>query len=571
MRQIKCKDIYKEETSRFIKSLKHFRETWTSSCFPWSESIFQYADDDFYFYRFAVESQEKASIVLLSNILYRVMEKYGKTVEKIDNLPFNFILFTDNEKLGYRFEDFYEYEDVNSILDKYGLDRAVILRPWKPGKAYERVSSVNKLYEKEKVKLKEELIHDFYINQFGEDEYEAFIDSIDDYLNVARETIGYQSIKLLSNMNLSSNKLFEEKLLAEWDYMNYRYQIINPNNKSVQNYLYILRNDTVFDNLEDMKKTYVDGELYKTIVGTNEYAESFITSEWLYHSLKGRKNFDYTSVISGYLKSIEQILHKIVMINIDNDCKISMKQSLLEKAFERDIKVFKSSVNGFRRLSENKDGNSYRFTKYPYIDFTTAQKEYMDSSIGTFEYFLRNNKNIFLKPEYSKLIADMVSCFRTECRNGFVHTHNLNDWSLVEKTRQNAIYLYFILLGSCIIPEEKKRELNILYNDKFDELCKKIREFKRYNVNFIFEYEDGKKQKLIYDFINNTTEYTNEGLEHYEELLFYKVEDFESALEKLDETIREEQIFYLTRDNLPRKIFGVHRKIRGFEIEEILF
>ncbi|MFR3614409.1 MAG: hypothetical protein ACLTVD_02880 [Streptococcus salivarius] len=113
--------------------------------------------------------------------------------------------------------------------------------------------------------------------------------------------------------------------------------------------------------------------------------------------------------------------------------------------------------------------------------------------------------------------------------------------------------------------------MNILYPDKFDELCKKICEFKRYNVNFIFEYEDGKKQKLIYDFINNTTEYTNEGIEHYEELLFYKVEDFESALEKLDETIREEQIFYLTRDNLPRKIFGVHRKIRGFEIVEILF
>ena len=165
----------------------------------------------------------------------------------------------------------------------------------------------------------------------------------------------------------------------------------------------------------------------------------------------------------------------------------------------------------------------------------------------------------------------MVSCFRTECRNGFFHTHNLRDWSLVEKTRNNAIYLYFVILGTCIIPEEKKHELAILDYDGFDNLCRKIREFKHYNVNFIFEYDDGKKQKLIYDFINNTAEYTDDGVEHYEKLLFYKVEDFEGALEQLDEGIRENQIFYLTRDNLPKKIFGVHRKMHDFRLEEITF
>ena len=126
------------------------------------------------------------------------------------------------------------------------------------------------------------------------------------------------------------------------------------------------------------------------------------------------------------------------------------------------------------------------------------------------------------------------------------------------------------MLGSCIIPKEKVGELGILAYDEFDELCRKIREFKHYNVRFIFEYEDGRQQKLIYDFINNTAEYTDDGVEHYEKLLFYLVDEFDGALEQLDEGIREDQIFYLTRDNLPSKIYGVHRSIRNHELEEIL-
>ena len=571
MRRINSRDIYKEEIDKSIKTLKHFREAWMrlSSTIP--KDLFQYADDDFYFYRFCINSQENETEKLLTNILYRVMEEYEIPVERPRNKLFSFILYENNEKIGYRFIDFYGDEDVNNILYEYNLDRAVILRTWKANREVEWISRENKQYQDQGLRLRVLSIHDFYKNQFGEEEYKAFIDSIGEYLEVAREIIGYQSIKFSSSMNLASRKLFEEKMLAEWDYLNYRYQIIDPNNKLIQNYLYILRNEILFDNIECMKKTYVTGKLYRTMLGANEYAESFITSEWLYYSLKGRRNFDYTAVISGYLKSIEQLLYKIVMFNIDNNCKISLKGNMLKKAYDEGITVFESSGKGFKKLSKNKDGTGYKFTRYPYIDFTSIQKEYFDSSIGTFEHFLRKNQDIFINPEYSKTIADMVSCFRTECRNGFFHTHNLRDWSLVEKTRNNAIYLYFVILGTCIIPEEKKHELAILDYDGFDNLCRKIREFKHYNVNFIFEYDDGKKQKLIYDFINNTAEYTDDGVEHYEKLLFYKVEDFEGALEQLDEGIRENQIFYLTRDNLPKKIFGVHRKMHDFRLEEITF
>ena len=76
MKRINCRDIYKEETERFIKSLKHFREAWMSSHSNWNEELFQYADDDYYFYRFCVDRQENTTEQLLINIICRVMIEY---------------------------------------------------------------------------------------------------------------------------------------------------------------------------------------------------------------------------------------------------------------------------------------------------------------------------------------------------------------------------------------------------------------------------------------------------------------------------------------------------------------
>ena len=551
--------------------LKHFIESWVKFHSIRNEELFQFADDDFYFYRFAVERQEKAGKILLTNILWRVLKEYNIPVEYSHDAPFIFIIKENHERIGYRLADFLEDEDINSILKSNHVDKAIILRTSKGKQTNKLIELENQQYKDTNVNIRALSIHEFYLKQFGEEEYKAFIDSIDNYLNVTKEITGYKSVKFLSKMNLASIKIFEQKKLRDWDYLNYRYQIINASDKKVQNYLYLTQKDIIFENLDDMHKSYIFDKLYETMVGSNEYATSFITSEWLYDSFKGKKNFDYTSVVSGYLKSIEQLLYKIVMLNIDNDCKIAMKRDMLKKAFRQNTPVFELIDNKFNKVPRNKQRNNYRFTNYPYIEFTEHQKEFMDSSIGTFEYFLRCNKHIFSNPDNAKTVTDMISCFRIECRNGFFHTHNLNDWDLVEKIRRNAFYLYFVLLGSCIIPEERKHELNLIHHDQFDELCKKIREFNEYNLFFVFEYEDGRKQKLIYDIHKNTMEFNDDGVEHYDGLLFYKVDEFEDSLKKIDKGELEDKKLYLTRDNLPKKIFGIHRKHRNYKSEEIIF
>lgn len=566
--RITCDDIYLEEIGQSVKTLKRFREAWLRSSSSWNSELFQYADSDFYFYRFAIDRQEKSTELFLTNTLYRVMERYEVSFEVPEdkrNTPFTFIIREKDYRIGYRLEDFFRDEDVNEIVKKNNVDEAVILRAWKHGRADKWISRENEQYRRDGLKLRAISIESFFNQYFGSEEYNSFASHIDRYLQEAREITGYKSIKFLSSMNLATQKVFEEKELAEWDYHNYSFQIIDKSNKKIQDYLYLSTTSFPSTLLQTMEKNYVSGGLFKSMLGSGEHAESFITSEWLYHSLKGKMNFDFTSVISGYLKSIEQLLYRIVMLNIDNNCKISMRNAndVITAAISKNIVTYKRKKGKWIPVPANEPSKNYK-----YINLTSSQVQYMDSSIGTFEYFLRNNPHIFVNPYYSKTIADMVCCFRNECRNGFLHTHNLKDWDVVEKTRSNAIYLYFVLLGGCIIPNGKTEELCISGGDVFDELCKKIREFRHYNTNFVFEYADGKKCNLIYDHINNTIEYTDEGIEHYESLLFFEVKDFTmEEYEKLNRGIREEQKVYLTRDNLPKKIYGIYR---NHELKEIL-
>ena len=567
--KISCEDIYSEEIDKSLRTLKRFREAWLRSAPSWNSELFQYADSDFYFYRFAIDRQEKNTELFLTSILFRMMERYGisyEIPEEKKNAPFIFIICQKENRIGYRLDDFFSDEDINSIVQSYNLAEAVILRTWKPGKPDEWISRENEQHRRENLKLKSISIESFFNQFFSPEEYRSFTLYIERYLQEARDLTGYKSIKFLSSMNLATQKIFEGKELESWDYRNYSFQIIDKTNKKIQDYLYLPATSFPSTLSRTMEKNYLTGELFKAMIGNSEYAESFITSEWLYHSLRGEKNFDYTSVISGYLKSVEQLLFKIVMLNVDNNCKITMSgaNDVITAAISNNVVTYKRNKGKWKVVSANDNSKGYK-----YIDLTSTQTQYMDSSIGTFEYFLRNNPHIFEDPYYYKTIADMVCCFRTECRNGFFHTHNLKDWNVVKKTRSNAIFLYYVLLGGCIIPNDKVSELGISAVDGFDELCKKIRKFRDYNTDFIFEYTDGKRSNLVYDFINNTIEYTNEGIEHYERLIFYEVDDFSlETYKKLETGIREDQKVYLTRDSLPIRIYGVHKDKR---LEEIVW
>ena len=62
-----------------------------------------------------------------------------------------------------------------------------------------------------------------------------------------------------------------------------------------------------------VKNSYLNNKMYVAMVSSNDFADSFISAEWsydVYYNAMGE--LELTGIIAGYLKSIEQLMYKIV-------------------------------------------------------------------------------------------------------------------------------------------------------------------------------------------------------------------------------------------------------------------
>lgn len=562
--------IYSEEFKKYIQTQKRFREAWREFDAPWNHELFQYANEDFYFYRFNISRMEKNTHALLRDIIFRLLILYKVDWSK-GIAPILFKCKVSNSlTVGYTFDVFYENDDIAEICRKNRVDKLFVLRTWKRTHEKELVARENSQYESHSIAIRAIGLSDFFASQFGEEEYQRFESQLSTFLKEMYDLVGYRSIKFLSSMNLATQKLVLEKKLIEYASKRMCYTIIDQTKPEVQNYLYVDGYSFPTDIENTIQSNFTNAGLYKVLLGSAEFAESFVTSEWLFHSLEGTEHYDYTSIISGYLKSVEQLLLQIVRANVDNNCKITLKSNKKNDAIQAGVSRYtfvfdkKKKAYVFRPILDS--------SKFPveYIDLVSNQMDYMDSDLGTFEYFLRNNPDVFFsqlqqqstvnQKTYCAIIADMVSCFRAECRNGYFHTHNLKDWDTVVKIRENALMLYTLLLGGCDLPSSKTVNLQMPAHDWFDTLCIKIQSNRRATLDYVFEYSDGHKIFAVFDFRNNTKEYTDAGMEHYDSLRFYCVPDFSlESYEKLDDGTFDSSMITLTRESVPHKIFAVNR------------
>lgn len=224
--------IYKEEFNNSLNLQKRLRESWLKSSSSWNDELFQYADPDFYFYRFIINRQERNTSTVLTNILFRLMDQYkiDYIPAKSKSSPFPFTITTNNIKVGYRFSDFFYDDDIEAILQENNVKKAIIIRTLKPEYSTKSISRDNSRYKEDKLPINVINLEDFFNQFFGNNEYNIFLQHLKNYLDKIKNITGYKSIKFLSSMNLSSQKLIEEKFLLEWQYKDYRYQIINPQN-----------------------------------------------------------------------------------------------------------------------------------------------------------------------------------------------------------------------------------------------------------------------------------------------------------------------------------------------------
>lgn len=143
-----------------------------------------------------------------------------------------------------------------------------------------------------------------------------------------------------------------------------------------------------------------------------DFSISYRTSEWLFQNQLKDNNLDKTFIVSGYLKSLEQLLFFFV------------------KTTGKSLSV--RLDKGFKWVTPN-------------------DKEYVKCTLGNLKYLLSKNKDCFENfmdivsiGQIIKVFADWID----KGRNGYFHKDNIYRTEDVLNIRKKTYLLYFLLLGS---------------------------------------------------------------------------------------------------------------------------
>ncbi len=217
-------------------------------------------------------------------------------------------------------------------------------------------------------------------------------------------------------------------------------------------------------------------------VGTSDYAKSFLTSEYLYRYFQGNPMFDYTPIVSGYLKSIEQLLHAI----------------------------YTSYLNG-----------------------NGIQIDVSNYTLGHYINALKNEK-VFRKTFRKELLQAkwiLIGClnsYRAESRNNLFHKDYFSSWERVEQIRSNTLFLYVALLGAVkpVIVSDPT-VLGIL-SIEYDHLFCALDEQKDLTYTMVLNGKEylnlskaPRRKGLVFDkdgLIMNTVQFTWLGYDEYESI-----------------------------------------------------
>lgn len=344
---------------------------------------------------------------------YPIDPRYSRMVpeEQAKMRPFQTILTENKVKCGIVF---CEAEKENAFsaafLDgQFKVDKLVFVKIVEPNEEWYEyiIADDNRKNAKQGILIEKVTIREFWEQYFGRNEYELLVTHINAFNEQARDIIGFSTIVTPTDTALSRFRVKTGDMLRT-----------RPYTASIP--------DNIYQHQVDIwTKNYIDRGLWRAMVGASNFAVSFISSEWNYNMYLLTENLDLAGIVAGYLKSVEQLIWTIIGFQT--------KQTFQIKA---------------------KYGGK--------VEFSTADEELIDSTLGSLEQVLRENPWMFDVNNFAKRhIIDAIDDWRQKHRNGYFHKHNLQSIDKVKEIREQTLQLYFLILGGCTIDDADFLKLGI--------------------------------------------------------------------------------------------------------------
>lgn len=331
--------------------------------------------------------------------------------EQEKSRPFQTILTENELKCGIVFcvaED--EKAFSATFLDgQFKVDKLKFVKIVDPNEEWYEyiIADENRKNGKRCIQIEKVTIREFWEQYFGRDEYDLLVTHINAFNEQARDIIGFSTIVTPTDTALARFRVKTGDMLRTYPYI-----------ASIPSNIYQHQVDI-------WVKNYIDRGLWRAMVGTSNFAVSFISSEWNYNMYLLTENLDLTSIVAGYMKSVEQLIWAVIGFQTKNAFKIKAKGGGL-------------------------------------IEFSAENESLIDSTLGSLEKVFQKNPWMFDVNDFAKRhIVDAIADWREKHRNGFFHKHNLQSIDKVKEIRNQTLQLYFLILGGCTISDADFAKLGI--------------------------------------------------------------------------------------------------------------
>lgn len=424
------KNIYEDVFSEVISLVRDSRDSCVRRTEEYSKAkgtLLNLGDARYHSYANMIETNEFRAVKAIERLtvslfqqrndprfsFYPIDPRYSRMMpeEQVKTRPFQIILTENKVKCGIVF-CLAEDEDGFSaaFLDgQFNVDKLKFVKLVEPNEEWYEyiIADENKKNEKHGIHIERVPIREFWEQYFGCDEYDLLVTHINAFNEQATDIIGFNTIVTPTDSALAHFRVKTGDMLST-----------HPYTDNIPNNIYQHQVDI-------WTKNYIDRGLWRAMIGSSNFAVSFISSEWNYNMYQLTENLDLTSIVSGYLKSVEQLIWTIIGFQTKNTFKIRAKGGGL-------------------------------------IEFSADNENLIDNTLGSLEQVFKKNPWMFDVNDFAKRhIVDAITDWREKHRNGFFHKHNLQSIDKVKEIREQTLQLYFLILGGCTISDADFTKLGI--------------------------------------------------------------------------------------------------------------
>ena len=458
------------------------------------------------------------------NLPYRDGDEKGR-LNYEDNREIWSIIFENKEKeivaLKISTQNLERFKE-DDLLGKHGISRVqlISLRDTNLFLKKSAISKFESCSDGELLEIYE--LENYFTDMFGSEVWEYYILQVKGIIQRVKQEVGFTVNGELNSKNLSYLKSTLKEIFRE--------------NEEIK-----------------LLDFFFNKKIYSALCGDEDFAKSFLTAEHLYRQANANSTIDYSIILTGYLKSLEQLLYLLVKKTME----ISREDLWITCSNSTNLNKDNGNFRKKNRIINRKSKGRWQVKLIPECE------RYFEVSMGSLVYCLTDNAKAWRVSQSNiEKIRERLLNYAKKRRNKYFHKENLYDLSEVKEIRNETIKLLVLILGSYSISDSIEGDLKLLGARDFGfvEFYNKFIASSG-NLNYKLVFRDGKEQTvLLSSSISNREErvYDKNGM-LLSKLTFIKTKGFVSSInfgyQNFEEKAIQQDFITIDKDNYTLEVY----------------